>query len=267
MAGMSVTVCLPAEAEGDVEAALDAALAPFDLNADNPPDRGMWDRWRIAGGSDGHGFAVAEGHFDDPRLLHDTSGRDGTALPNVPGVCAGGARALLDFGDPRATAERARAASWDLWHELSAVHPPALPLADFLRRAEADPQTFPDDPYGDAMFAAYREQPLIRAYLDHPFSLGQGFLGYPHPSEHPVIGFRGDRADYLRRHRPAADPVRQEDVLTPDGWWIEPNGAAVHGSCDPLDCGHTAPPVGPDTERYLAGLPGDTVLVRLRGHC
>ncbi|WP_328460892.1 hypothetical protein [Streptomyces sp. NBC_00448] len=59
----------------------------------------------------------------------------------------------------------------------------------------------------------------------------------------------------------------QRDVLTLDGWWIEPNGAAVHGSCGPLGCGHTAPPVGPDTESYLAALPGDTVLVRLRGHC
>ncbi|GED89819.1 hypothetical protein TNCT6_69040 [Streptomyces sp. 6-11-2] len=60
MAGVWVTVCLPAEAAGDIEGALAEALAPFCLDtADNPADRGMWDERRIRGGSNGRGFAIA----------------------------------------------------------------------------------------------------------------------------------------------------------------------------------------------------------------
>jgi hypothetical protein len=77
-----------------------------------------------------------------------------------------------------------------------------VPLADFVHRWRTDPEAFPGDQYGEAMFAAYREQAPIQAYLDHPFSLGRGWLSFPEPSEHPVIAFEGGRADY---HRPAAD--------------------------------------------------------------
>ncbi|WP_190173302.1 hypothetical protein [Streptomyces mirabilis] len=256
---------MPAEAGGDVDAALAAALAPFDMDSDNPVDRGMWDSWTIRGGSDGHGFAVGAGHWNDPRLIHDMPRWDGTPLPSVPGVCAGGPRGLLDFTRPTAAAERTLGASWDLWQELSAAHPPAVPLADFVHRWRTDPEAFPGDQYGEAMFAAYREQAPIQAYLDHPFSLGRGWLSFPEPSEHPVIAFEGGRADYLR---PAADmKLWHRDVLTPDGWWIEPDGHAVHGACDPDDCPHTAPTIGPKTELYLASLPEDTLLIRLHCHC
>ncbi|MFI2352922.1 hypothetical protein ACH492_39300 [Streptomyces sp. NPDC019443] len=265
MAKLRVTVCLPAEAADDPQAALTAALAPFDMDSDNPVDRGMWDHWTILGGSDGTGFAVTPGHWDDPRLIHDMPGWEGTPLLSAPGVCAGGPRGLLDFTRPMTAAERARGASWDLWQELSATHPPAVPLSDFLDRWETDPQAFLGDKYGDAMFAAYREQPLIKAYLDHPFSLGLGELYFPNPTEHPVIAFEGDRADYLR---PAADQDWwHRDVLTVDGWWIEPSGHTVHGACDPQECPHTAPAVGPETEQYLHSLPEDTLLIRLRCHC
>ncbi|WP_328392386.1 hypothetical protein OHS70_00345 [Streptomyces sp. NBC_00390] len=256
---------MPAEAAEDVEAALASALAPFDMDSDNPVDRGMWDTWTIRGGSDGKGFAVAAGHWDDPRLVHDVTRRDCTPMPSVPGVCAGGPRGLLDFSRPVAAAERALGASWDLWQQLSAVHPPAVSLADFVHRWRTDPQAFPDDQWGDAMFAAYREQPVIKAYLDHPFSLGQGLLLLPDPREHPVIAFEGNRADYVRH---AVDGGWwHRDVLTLDGWWIEPGGWAVHGACDPDDCPHTAPAIGPDTELYLASLQEDTLLIRLHCHC
>ncbi|SEG90577.1 hypothetical protein SAMN05216223_12218 [Actinacidiphila yanglinensis] len=267
MAGVSVTVCLPAEAAGDVEGALAAALAPFDSNGDHPVDGGRWDWWRIAGGSNGYGFAVAEGHFDDPRLIRDMPRSGDIPLPNVPGVCAGGPRGLLDFTRPQAAMERALAASWDLWQELSAIHPAAVPLADFVQRSETDPQAFPDDPYGTAMFAAYREQPLIMAYLEHPFSLGGGRLSFPNPREHPVIAYQGSREEYSSvRVSAKYDAWLRRDVLTTDGWWVEPNGLAVHGACDSDQCVHTAPAVGADTELFLASLPGDTLLVRLHCH-
>jgi hypothetical protein len=267
MAGLTVTVCLPAGAAGDIEGALTEALAPFDQNGDNPHERGMWDARRILGGSDGRGFAVARGHEDDPRLIHDDPRYDGTPAPSAPGVCAGGPRSLLDFSRPQAACERAAAASWDLWQHLSAVHPPAVRLAVFVERMQNDPDAFPSGRGDDGMVAAYRAQPLIRAYLDHPWSLGRGYPGSPFHSEHPVIGYTGTRADYIRqlsRGLPAAT-----DVLTADGWWRESDGNAVHASCDPESCPHhpPEPTVWPGSEAYLAQLPGDTILVRLHCHC
>ncbi|MFF8837474.1 hypothetical protein [Streptomyces sp. NPDC015130] len=267
MAGVTVTVCLPPEAADDVRGALDEALAPFFLDtSDNPVDRGMWDSWQISGGSDGGGFAVAPGYEDDPRLVHDDPRYDGTPRPSAFGVCAGGPRALLDFSQPPAAHERAVAASWDLWHRLTAVHPPAVPLQAFVDRWSDDPDAYRDDRWGKAMFAAYEAQPLIQAYLGHPHSLGYGRLGFPDPREHPVIGYEGDRAAYLREF---ADPRRPDtNVLTLDGWWWEKGGGALHGSCDPDRCPHEfpGPAVWPGSEAYLATLPGDTILVRLHCH-
>ncbi|MFD9500976.1 hypothetical protein [Streptomyces sp. NPDC060035] len=274
MAGVTVTVCLPAEAADDVEGALAKALAPFDSDSgDNPVKRGMWDSRRIRGGSNGRGFAVAPGHADDPRLVHDDPAYDGTPRPSAPGVCAGGPRALLDFSQPQLASERAAAASWDLWHSLSAVHPAAVPLADFVDRWRNDPAAFPGDRWADAMFFAYRAQPLIGAYLDHPFSLDLGYLGFlgdSDPSEHPVIGYEGTRAAYIRDHT-WTEPAKT-DVLTLDGWWLEvyEHGMeAVHAFCEPELCLHDPPlpAVWPGSEAYLAGLPGDAILVRVHCHC
>ncbi|WP_151770596.1 hypothetical protein [Streptomyces abyssomicinicus] len=271
MAGLWVTVCLPGEAAGDVEEALSKALAPFFMDTDdNPVDRGMWDARRVAGGSSGRGFAVAPGYWDDPRLVHDDPGSDGSPLPSVPGVCAGGPRALLDFSRPALASERAVAASWDLWHSLSALHPPAIPLAVFVDRWWNDPDAFPGDRWGDEMLAAYRNQPLIKAYLDHPFSLGLGhlqFVGPSGPLEHPVMGFEGTRAEYIGKLTASGPPCT--DVLTEDGWWLERGADAVHAFCEPDTCPHD-PPEPPawhgGEAAYLADLPGDTILVRLRCH-
>ncbi|MFE5547562.1 hypothetical protein ACFQ71_27590 [Streptomyces sp. NPDC056534] len=270
MAGVWVTVCLPGAAAGDVEGALTKALAPFFIDtADNPVDRGMWDARHITGGSDGTGFAVAAGHWDDPRLIHDEPGYLRLPLPSIPGVCGGGPRALLDFSQPALASERAAAASWDLWHDLSARHAPAVPLAVFVDRWRNDPDAFPGDRWGDEMLAAYRDQPLIKAYLDHPHSLNMGYLGFVGsmaPSEHPVIGYEGTRAEYVREFTASGPPIT--DVLTADGWWVEGRTNAVHASCEPESCPHDPPDLSTwqDSEAYLADLPGDTILVRLHCH-
>ncbi|MEU5077014.1 hypothetical protein AB0G76_36520 [Streptomyces asoensis] len=252
------------------------ALAPFDSDAYpdyNPVDRGMWDSRRIRGGSNGHGFAVAPGYENDPRLIHDEPALDGTPRPSAPGVCAGGPRALLDFSRPQLAMERAVAASWDLWHSLSAMHPAAVPLADFIDRYRNDPTAFPGDRPADAMIAAYRAQPLIKAYLDHPFRLSMGYLGFiggSDPMEHPVMGYRGTRAEYIREYTWTG--TQNTDVLTLDGWWLEPykQGVdAVHAFCEPELCPHKpeVPAVWPGSEAYLADLPGDTIIVRVHCHC
>ncbi|MFD4547865.1 hypothetical protein ACFVXW_14305 [Streptomyces sp. NPDC058251] len=267
MAHLRVTVCLPPEAADDLEAALDAALAPFYTDGEDVPvGRGMWDWRRVQAASDRTGFAVAPGHEGDPRLIHDDPDPDGTPRPSPPGVCAGGPRELLDFTEPPAACRRVLAASWDLWQELSGVHPVAEPLQDFVRRWEDDPGARVTDPYGDEALAAYRNQPLIKAYMEHPFSLGLGFPDFPFLSEHPVIRYPGDRDAYIRELS-WSTPV-ETDVLTLDGWWREADGGAVHGTCDPAFCPHRPEPAEwPGSEAHLAGLPGDTVLVRLRCHC
>lgn len=118
------------------------------------------------------------------------------------------------------------------------------------------------------MVAAYRAQPLIKAYLDHPWSLGLGFPGAPFHTEHPVIGFSRSRADYIREFSWKRPP--DTDVLTVDGWWLEGDGrSAVHASCDPQSCPHDppGPAVWPGSEAYLSQLPGATIVVRVHCHC
>ena len=269
MAGMSVTVCLPPGAVRDVRAALTRALAPFDMNGDDTPyERGMWDSWRIRGGNNGNGFAVAAGHEADPRLVHDDPGPDGEPRPSPPGVCAGGPRALLDFdfSRPNLAYERAVGASWDLWQRLSATYPPAVPLAELVGRRR-DGEAFTGDDGAERMLAAYHAQPLVRAFLDHPLSLALGYPHFPVLSEHPVMHCRSGRAACIAELTPSRPP--NTDVLTVDGWWIESDGSAVHAFCDPEHCPHewSRPAGWSGSEPYLAALPGDVVVVRVHGHC
>lgn len=131
--GDGMPACLPAAAADDVEAALATALAPFEMYSDDKHvDRGMWDRWTIRDASTEAEFAIAPGHWDDPRLIHDMPTRTARPGPARPGVCAGGLRGLLDFSRPSTAAERLHGASWDLWQELAATHPPAVPLAKLV---------------------------------------------------------------------------------------------------------------------------------------
>ncbi|MFD8975542.1 MULTISPECIES: hypothetical protein [unclassified Streptomyces] len=86
------------------------------------------------------------------------------------------------------------------------------------------------------MLSAYRAQPLIRACLDHPFSLTMGYLGFVGPAdplEHPVIGYDGTRTEYIREFTGSHPPK---------------------------------PPAWQGSKAYLADLPGDTILVRLHCH-
>ncbi|MFE9859169.1 hypothetical protein [Streptomyces sp. NPDC005780] len=123
------------------------------------------------------------------------------------------------------------------------------------------------------MRAAYRSQPLIGAYLDHPLSLSHlGNLSYlgSDPSEHPVIGYTGTRDASIRDH--TWPGTVKTDVLTLDGWWLETyehGMEALHAFCEPGHCPHDSPlpDVWPGSEAYLANLPGETVLVRVHCHC
>src|SRR5690606_14996439 len=100
MAGLRLTVCLPAQAHADLDTALARALEPFHIDCE-AVDRAMWDWWAVRGGSDQSGFRILPGCENDARLIHDAAAYDGQSLPSKPGWCAGGPRGLLDFDGPR----------------------------------------------------------------------------------------------------------------------------------------------------------------------
>ncbi|MEV4432174.1 hypothetical protein [Streptomyces sp. NPDC049585] len=95
MAHEMVTVCLPPDAHHDLHSAIEAALAPFDMNGDHEPYQGEWDLWWL--GRPGEEFAVLPGHEDDPRLVRAPLDAYGNPRHWAPGQCDGGPRGLLDL--------------------------------------------------------------------------------------------------------------------------------------------------------------------------
>lgn len=104
MAYESVTVCLPADAHLDLRAAIEKAMAPFDLNGGYEPYQGEWDSWWL--GRPSEEFDVLPGHEDDPRLVRALVDAHGEARDRTAGQCDGGPRGLLDFEGMRSRAAR-----------------------------------------------------------------------------------------------------------------------------------------------------------------
>ncbi|MGC9376185.1 hypothetical protein [Streptomyces sp. MH13] len=104
MAHEMITVCLPPDAHRSLRAAIDEAMAPFDLNGDHEPYRGEWDRWWL--GRPGEEFDVLPGHQADPRLVRAPRDAYGEPRDGTPGRCDGGPRGLLDFPGMRTRAAR-----------------------------------------------------------------------------------------------------------------------------------------------------------------
>lgn len=261
MAHIRVTVCLPPDVRGDLEAAIGEALAPFEMYGEFV-DRGMWDRWTIRGGSDGSGFSAGPGFEDDPRLIHDAPLHTGEPQPSLPGMCAGGPRGLLDFDGPRATAVSLAHATWDLWHRLAPEYPPVRPHSAFHRRHLADPEAYP----GQQAHDDYRAQPLMGAF--EVLSI----QGVPEQFRNALIVddpetvFAGDRAEFVQSVSYRAKSFH--DLLTLDGWWIEDRDRPVHGACDPALCPHKeqGAQYAADIDGYIEGLPAEAFLVRLKCH-
>lgn len=108
MTKFRINVCLKPCATHEVNAALTAAMAPFDINLsdDDFNPEGEWDWWRIDAGH-GDRFAVKPEHDGDPRLIHADDDRE-------PLRCDGGPRGLLDFAATRQQAvDRAHAGQQD----------------------------------------------------------------------------------------------------------------------------------------------------------
>ncbi|MER7488446.1 hypothetical protein ABTY20_21590 [Streptomyces sp. NPDC126497] len=107
MANEMVTVCLPPDAHRDLRAAIETAMAPFDMNGDHEPYQGEWDQWWL--GRPGEEFDVLPGRGADPRLVR--APRDASGRPRhwTREQCDGGPRGLLDFQGMRTRAARSAA--------------------------------------------------------------------------------------------------------------------------------------------------------------
>ena len=268
MAGIRVTVCLPAEARSDLPAAIGEALAPFELLC-GFGWRGMWDWWAIRGGSEGFGFSVLPGFEGDPRLVHDDP-RVGTPLPSLPGTCAGGPRELLDVTGLRAQSARVTNArtrldeAWEVWHALAAEHPPLVPWSVFHARRKADPRGYPVE----SMNTDFRSQPLLQAFLADPVSSFPGHGPLVSLERQPFL-FDAFAQGAWGLAQLSEQVARQGDVLTPNGWWIEDGWRPLHATCESADtCPHLADGLRyqRDLADYLLSLPDDTLLIKLKCH-
>lgn len=264
MAGLRLTVCLPAQEHADLDTALTQALEPFRIGC-GAVDRAMWDWWAIRGGSDDFAFRVLPGYEHDARLIHDAPTYDGQPLLSEPGWCAGGPRGLLDFESPRAEARAWARSAWDVWHRLAEQHPAYLPFETFQERHHA--VVVHSEPWERAR-RDYNGQPLLQAATtyrepDAPLHFAERVdrLG------RPDLYFGRSREAFAQYVGDAA--IRLTDLLTMDGWWIEENGTAMHATCeDATTCEHRFELNGrpADNRTHMESLPDDVLLVRVKCH-
>jgi hypothetical protein len=261
------TVCLPPIPPDRVEAALAAAMAPFDMNqpAEGNPD-GRWDRWYI-GPSDDR-FAVKPRHDGDPRLIHQPIWPGGAPRERLPLRCDGGPRALLDFEATRASAIASAQDDWQAeqqdWQRLVARHPPALPLTAFLALHHADPKGYPRE----LAITDHHRQPLVRALNRRPHD--QYPESYPHlgiwllgPSADPIAYYTRDPQADLDQAATWAIPTFA--LLTTNGQWLDANHPGPFGHATPGEGQKAA--YARQATAYLNGLHGDCIIIRLRCHC
>ncbi|MER7770600.1 hypothetical protein [Kitasatospora sp. NPDC096140] len=245
-----ITACLPPTDPADVMEALAAAMAPFWNDAEIPPGgvwQGEWQWWHIYGGYRADGFAVRAGHEADPRLIRNPFELDGRPRPPQPaGRCDGGPRGLLDLDVDRAPVADQAGADWDRWVAFSAGFEPALTLSAMNERA-CD---------GATAWAAYREQPVVRAAVALWASdeRARRWTGMSDPVGH----YAHTREQFVRRT--VARAVTPGVLLTLDGEWIDGTGS----SSDPEVL------VGARyfdfADRYLDELAEDALAIRVRFH-
>jgi hypothetical protein len=108
-----VNVCLPPTPPRELRAALDKAMAPFDINASDDwnPD-GQWDHWHIDAGDLWGRFAFRPECDGDPRLIFEPTYPSGAPRERLPLRCDGGPRGLLDFDATRKAAVAWAHAEW-----------------------------------------------------------------------------------------------------------------------------------------------------------
>jgi hypothetical protein len=250
------TVCLPPTEPRELPEAIAAAMKPYghDLIDDWNPV-GEWDWW-IIDASPGTAYLVLPEHDGDRRLFtpatvprshagQTTRFTTDVLDPLGPLECYGGPRGLLDFdGMRRRRAERydALRAAWD---GLTALHPPARPLTDFVARHEADPD-------GYSMADAKEDhltQPLVQEVAQRAVTGADPHFDTSFLLNDPIAYFAEEH-----------DKSRQEAI----GWAVA--GFAL------LDLDGTWTDAYADGYReranaYLDGLPAEAVVVDVLCHC
>ncbi|MEV6431150.1 hypothetical protein [Nocardia sp. NPDC051463] len=268
MAGMSITVCLPAHEAVRVEAAVADAMAPFEIDYTRGDELDIWDAWRITGGTvHGGGFNVLPGHERDSRLIHEFPSRwltDSTTTPNAFGWCAGGPRELLDFSASQEEAAELAEAAWRQWRKLAAELPAPRRSEFYHARQQVDPGTYSSEQAS----ADYYGQPLVRAFEDYRQTLPTDRYSWAFLRTDPIVtvGSLG-REEFVASAVEDALPSR--NLLSLEGWWYEDGYSGIHGAChSPADCPHKPElTAGYDhIDRYLTALPGDTLLVNVHCH-
>ncbi|MEW2296194.1 hypothetical protein ABZ719_26455 [Streptomyces sp. NPDC006743] len=222
-------------------------MAPYDLNLgpDNWNPDGHWDGWTIYA-TVHNAYLVQPRHDGDPRLVTAATVPRETVQLDVLGSleCYGGPRGLLDFDAMRARAASKHDALLAAWEELTAEHPPARPLTDFVARHRADPGTY-------SAADARREhlaQPLVqdvarRALAGDPHFDTSFLLGDP-------VGYFAQEHEEARA-RAVRCAVPGFALVTLDGSWTD---ADSDGYWDRAN-------------RYLDHLDAEAVVIDLLCHC
>lgn len=247
MTKFHATVCLPPTAPRKIPKAVAAALAPYDINLgrDHNPV-GRWDWWAIRAGA-GNAYLALPGHDGDRRLVTPSTvpRRKAELAPLGPLECYGGPRGLLDFDGMRQRAGRSYDALLDAWNELSAVHPPARPLTDFLARHEADPEGYSAEEARKDHLA----QPLVQDVAQRAVA-GDPHFGMSFLVNDPVAYFAQEHEEARLWSVRCAVPGFA--LLTLDGAWTD---ARTEGE------GHWE-----RANRHLDGLDAETVVLDVLCH-
>lgn len=269
-----VTVCLPASSQDDPQAALAAALLPYDWNTDpltgRPGDnpQGTWDWWHVSS----HDNLVVRPEYDgDPRLVHEPTWPSGEPRPREPLRCDGGPRGLLDLAGMRAISVAEAEATWAVWERFAARHPPAEPLPVIAARYGAQPGV--PSPALDRARRDHLAQPLVQALAQYAARGGDPHWPNSFLLHDPVADFGCGRREYVERLAAWAIPTYA--LLTLDGRWTDASGDWPFGVPVPED-GDRSGAVSADSadtdaywrlaDAYLRGLPADALMVQVLCH-
>ncbi|MEU4087051.1 hypothetical protein [Streptomyces aureus] len=216
MTKFHATVCLPPTAPRKIPQAVAAAMAPYDMNlTDDWNPVGEWDWWAFHS-SPGNGYLVLPRHDGDRRLVTaSTVPRRKAKLDRLgPLECYGGPRGLLDFAGMRERAAREHDALLAAWTELTAIHPPARPLAEFLARHEADPEVYSQ---ADAK-REHLAQPLVQDVAQRAVA-GDPHFGMSFLVNDPLAYFAQEHDE--SRLWAVQSAVPGFALITLDGTWLD----------------------------------------------